>query len=71
MNVASIIIVAIVAYIAYRCIRSLIRDGGENCAACGSASTCEARITGQGKCVAAEDMLKRVDAAFDSQSQQQ
>lgn len=70
MNVVSVIIVAIIAYITYRCIRSFVKDGGENCSACGSKDVCTARVTGEGPCPAADDMLKRVDAAFEAKDKQ-
>lgn len=64
--VANIIIVAIVAALLFLCFRQFRKNGiGENCADC-TVEGCNASLRAQGKCVAAEDMLKNVDKAFET-----
>lgn len=61
--VANIVIVAIVVALFALCIRSFVKNGGtENCADC-TVEGCNASLRAQGKCVAAEDMLERVNKA--------
>lgn len=63
--IANVIIVAAVAVLMFFCIRKLVRNGGEDCADC-TVEGCNASLRRQGKCVAAEDMLKNVDKAFET-----
>lgn len=63
--VANIIIVAIVAVLFFLCVRKFVRNGGEDCADC-TVEGCNASLRRQGKCVAAEDMLKNVNKAFET-----
>ena len=61
-----VIVVAVVAVLAV-CFRSFAKGKAE-CADC-TAEGCSARNRAAGKCVAAEDMLQRVDKAL-AESQQ-
>lgn len=63
MNVLDLIIIAAVVAVFVLCIRYLSRHN-EDCADCTHADSCTAASRASGHCVAADDMMKRVDAAF-------
>lgn len=67
MGVADIVILAVVALVAFGCIRYLVRAGrnGGACATCGSASSCSIADRSAGRCRATEDMLARMEQAAD------
>lgn len=64
MSALDLIIVAAIAVAFVLCIRYLSRHN-EDCADCTHADSCSAAARAQGHCVAADDMLRRVNAAFD------
>lgn len=64
MSVIDIVIVAAVAVVTVLCLRSASHN--EDCADCASAGICSAADRAAGRCVQADDMLARVDAAFAS-----
>ncbi|MGI6755078.1 MAG: FeoB-associated Cys-rich membrane protein [Atopobiaceae bacterium] len=59
-----VILVMVIAVLAI-CIRSFTK-GGSECADCASSGSCSAYSRAQGKCIAAEDMLKRASEALDT-----
>jgi len=60
---ADILIIAAIAVGAFFAFRSIWRGEGE-CSTCGSASGCQARLTGKGHCSVAQDMLRNADIAL-------
>ena len=67
MGVADILIIAAIAVVAFLCVRSIVRSartGGE-CATCPSGALCSAADRKAGRCMATDDMLKRMEAAAD------
>lgn len=63
MNVLDLIIIATVVAVFVLCIRYLSRHN-EDCADCTHADSCTAASRASGHCVAADDLMKHVDAAF-------
>ena len=63
MNLIDVLIVVAVVAVLALCIRSFTKHGDE-CADCASAGSCTAADRARGRCVATEDMLRRVDEAL-------
>lgn len=57
-----ILIAAVIAGVFFVVRSRRVRGGA--CASCGEAESCTGRLTGEGHCHAADDMLSHVDAAL-------
>lgn len=63
MSVIDFVIIAAVVVATVLCLRYMMRHN-EDCADCTHADACSAANRAAGRCVAADDMMARVDAAF-------
>lgn len=62
----NVVIIAIVAGLLVLSLRSIMKK--DSCSSCSSAAGCAAHEMGSGTCVAAQDMLARVEAELSQKS---